>query len=218
MTTDPNEEYGEILRRVLRAEADSVVPTPDGLERIRAGVDERTQRRFGWAWFTTGWQRPAVAIGAAAAVLALGVSAPHTIDRFTSAGNRGSAGQGGHPTSAGPAPTEELSPGASQEPTDPADPTDHRPGTIGTPQPDASAGTPTCLPEGQEPPRTVRAPSPPGSIDPDGSVSSKLPPCEKPGDKPKPEPSSSATITVEPSPSDQPTATETPNPDQSGKP
>ena len=44
MTFPPDDEYGESLRRALRAEADAVVPSPDGLEIIRRRIDQRGLR------------------------------------------------------------------------------------------------------------------------------------------------------------------------------
>jgi hypothetical protein len=46
--TDSPDEYGELLRRALSAEADSVVPSPDGLEIIRARIERRGLRRLTW--------------------------------------------------------------------------------------------------------------------------------------------------------------------------
>ncbi|MFI6516349.1 hypothetical protein ACIBF1_12390 [Spirillospora sp. NPDC050679] len=89
MTTDPHDEYGEILRRALSAEAETVDPSADGLQRIRARIDERRQRRFGWEWFTANWGRPVLAVGAAVAIAGIGVSAPQTMDLIQSAGNHG---------------------------------------------------------------------------------------------------------------------------------
>ncbi|GAA0400824.1 hypothetical protein Acor_39230 [Acrocarpospora corrugata] len=39
--TIPPDEYGALLRRAMRAEADSVVPSPEGLEIIRHRIDNR---------------------------------------------------------------------------------------------------------------------------------------------------------------------------------
>jgi hypothetical protein len=50
--TDSPDEYGELLRRALSAEANSVVPSPDGLEIIRARVERRGLR--GLMWWRTG--------------------------------------------------------------------------------------------------------------------------------------------------------------------
>lgn len=68
----PEDEYEEVLRRALAAEADSVTPSPDGLERIRA----RTRGRRGWwhAWsygWSPRWTRPAMALGGALVVVAV---------------------------------------------------------------------------------------------------------------------------------------------------
>jgi Predicted solute binding protein len=58
MTEFPD-EYGEILRRAMRAEADSVVPSPDGLEIIRNRIAQRRGLR-GVFW----WRAAASAVGA----------------------------------------------------------------------------------------------------------------------------------------------------------
>ncbi|MEV0382501.1 hypothetical protein [Nonomuraea sp. NPDC050643] len=46
--TQPPDEYGDLLRRALRAEADAVVPSPEGLEIIRARIDRRGVRNLFW--------------------------------------------------------------------------------------------------------------------------------------------------------------------------
>ncbi|MFG1696388.1 hypothetical protein [Nonomuraea sp. NPDC049309] len=56
--TQPPDEYGDLLRRALRAEADAVVPSPDGLEIIRARIERRSVRRLFW------WRAGAAAAGA----------------------------------------------------------------------------------------------------------------------------------------------------------
>jgi hypothetical protein len=77
--TDPLDAYGDALRRALHAEADPVVPAPDGLERIRTRIDER-QHRFGWVWFTETWGRPAIALGAAVFIALVAISATPAIN------------------------------------------------------------------------------------------------------------------------------------------
>ena len=42
--TEPEAEYGERLRRALHAAADSVVPSGDGLERIRSRIAHKPAR------------------------------------------------------------------------------------------------------------------------------------------------------------------------------
>ncbi|MEO3868357.1 hypothetical protein ABGB18_05950 [Nonomuraea sp. B12E4] len=61
--TQPPDEYGDVLRRALRAEADTVVPSPDGLEIIRARIERRGIRNLFW------WRAGAAA---ASAVLVAG--------------------------------------------------------------------------------------------------------------------------------------------------
>lgn len=46
--TDSPDEYGELLRRALNAEANSVVPSPEGLEIIRARIEKRGLRGLVW--------------------------------------------------------------------------------------------------------------------------------------------------------------------------
>ncbi|MEU3162859.1 hypothetical protein [Streptosporangium sp. NPDC006930] len=46
--TDSPDEYGELLRRALSAEANSVVPSPDGLEIIRGRIERRGLRGLMW--------------------------------------------------------------------------------------------------------------------------------------------------------------------------
>ncbi|MGH3243063.1 MAG: hypothetical protein ACRDNL_21980, partial [Spirillospora sp.] len=110
MTTDPDDEHGEILRRALHAEAETVNPAGDGLERIRARAAGGPGRRFGLGRFglarfglgldrfTVGWARPVLAVAAAVAIAGLGVTAPQTIDRIQqSVGNNGPADDGQDP-------------------------------------------------------------------------------------------------------------------------
>ncbi|MFI6477430.1 hypothetical protein ACIBH1_05825 [Nonomuraea sp. NPDC050663] len=59
------DEHGDILRRVLRAEADQVVPSPEGLEIIRDRIARRGVRNLFW------WR--AGAAGASAVLVAASV-------------------------------------------------------------------------------------------------------------------------------------------------
>ncbi|GAA3624094.1 hypothetical protein GCM10022419_132170 [Nonomuraea rosea] len=61
--TQPPDEYGDLLRRALRAEADAVVPSPEGLQIIRARIERRGVRNLFW------WRAGAAA---ASAVLVAG--------------------------------------------------------------------------------------------------------------------------------------------------
>jgi Immunoglobulin-like domain of bacterial spore germination/Sporulation and spore germination len=63
--TDPDDRMAERLRDALTSEAAMVTPSDDGLQQIRSGIDERTQRPW--------WKHPATP--ALAAALVLGVMA-----------------------------------------------------------------------------------------------------------------------------------------------
>ncbi|MFF3668247.1 hypothetical protein [Microtetraspora malaysiensis] len=55
MTFPTDDEHGEILRRAMRAEADSVVPSPEGLDIIRHRIEERGARGLrGLFWWRVG--------------------------------------------------------------------------------------------------------------------------------------------------------------------
>ncbi|MBO2459683.1 hypothetical protein [Actinomadura violacea] len=203
MTTDPHDEHGEILRRALHAEADSVSPADDGLDLIRARIaDPRRRRwfgleRFGTAWygldrFTLNWARPALAVAAAVAIAGLGVTAPQTIDLIQqSVGNNGPSG-GGHDDHTG----DHVD--AQGHPILPGSPKASQSGSAGSESPSASA-----------------SPSP----------SSSPTPCTTPGvgDAKAPKPSDTAKkhgakASASPCPSGTPTASPTPTPTPSTPP
>ncbi|MEV4253736.1 hypothetical protein AB0J52_11275 [Spirillospora sp. NPDC049652] len=211
MTTGPHDEHGELLRRALHAEAERVIPAPDGLERIRARAAERERERrrfpsrFGWEWFTANWTRPVLAVGAAVAIAGLGVSAPETFDLIQSPmGNDGpfSKGHHGTPSEPGPGAVDSSTPAQSTSP----------PGheTSGTPHPPNSDGpvsstvSPTC------PPASGTAPVPPSHGSGKHPVPGKsgVPLCPTP----TPSPSGSPTPSAPSTPPVQPTETGTPVP------
>lgn len=68
MTQPHDDEYADILRRVLRTEAEEITPSAEGLERIRARIDERSARRL---WWQMPWVRPAMAVGGAMVLAAV---------------------------------------------------------------------------------------------------------------------------------------------------
>ncbi|MEU6999288.1 hypothetical protein [Nonomuraea sp. NPDC046570] len=68
--TQPPDEHGDILRRVLRAEADAVVPSPEGLEIIRARIERRGLRGLFW------WRAGAAAGGAVLVAAAIVMVVP----------------------------------------------------------------------------------------------------------------------------------------------
>ncbi|RKS74846.1 hypothetical protein BZB76_3368 [Actinomadura pelletieri DSM 43383] len=171
MTTHPDDEHGETLRRALHAEAETVTPVGDGLERIRARIADGHGRRFGLGRFglarygmnferlTVDWARPVLAVAAAMVIAGLGVTAPQTIDLIQqSVGSNGPAGEGRdaaegeHTSPEGdpqfPAPPSPGVSGAGAPSTSPTPTSTTSPGMsacrippAGTPTPAASPGT-----------------------------------------------------------------------------
>ncbi|TNY35043.1 hypothetical protein [Thermomonospora catenispora] len=185
MTTDPDDKYGEILRRALHAEAEKVEPAPDGLERIRAGIERRSKTRT-WdpaLWlpdrlrpFTAGWARPILAVAGVMLIVALGVSAPQTIDRITSAGDRGLP-ESRDDSVAAASGSESRQP--SGGPASPADP-DRPPGVPVSPGPTEPSGAPAnvaCAPDGG---RDIAVSSARATSTPTAPPS----PCPRPSDPP----------------------------------
>jgi hypothetical protein len=84
--TEPFDEYGERLRRVLHAEAEAVTPSPEGLELIRGKIAKKQERRFG-AWFTSPWLRPLAAVAAAVVIAGVAVSATPALKTFVQTGH-----------------------------------------------------------------------------------------------------------------------------------
>lgn len=64
MTDPSNDDFEERLRAALHAEADSVSPSADALEKIRT----RTERNRLAFWIRLPWLRPLLAVGAAVAI------------------------------------------------------------------------------------------------------------------------------------------------------
>lgn len=205
MTTDPHDEHGEILRRALNAEAETVNPANDGLERIRARIADGPSRRFGlgrfgparfglgFDRFTVNWARPVLAVAAAVAIAGLGVTAPQTIDLIQqSVGAKDTAG-GGHDSTDG----ERTEAGGDPEfpaPASPGGSSSGSPSTSQTPSASTSPGLSSCT-----------LPQPPGS--PTAAAS--------PGSEPTGEPTEPPCSTGQPS---QQTPTTTPTPPTSTTP
>lgn len=77
--TDPTEhDFEAKLRQLLKAEADQVSPSAEGLNLIR----ERTDRNYGSAWLGLPWLRPAVAVAGAVLIAAsVVISTPQVRDQ-----------------------------------------------------------------------------------------------------------------------------------------
>lgn len=161
MTQPHDDEYGDILRRVLRTEAEEITPSAEGLERIRARIEQRSARQL---WWQMPWVRPAMAVGGAmvlAAVVMVGtpgiratvISAfKPTAPQATSTPIMPPGNNHGYPTNGSPTPT--ASPtdsGASQGPGGGAcGPGNGRVTALHTPSPSASPSecTSTSPPDG----------------------------------------------------------------------
>jgi hypothetical protein len=81
--TEPFDEYGDRLSRVLHTEAEAVVPSPEGLERIRAKIDRRRER----LWYLRPWLRPLAAVCAAIVMSIITVPATAAFKNFVQTGH-----------------------------------------------------------------------------------------------------------------------------------
>jgi hypothetical protein len=220
MTTDPDDEHGEILRRALHAEAETVNPEGDGLERIRARISGGHGRRFGLGRFgparyglgvdrfTANWARPVLAVAAAMVIAGLGVTAPQTIDLIQqSVGSNGPAG-GEH----NPADGERADAGDDPRFPDPASPGSSASGVpSGTASPSTrvSPGISACrIPPADTP--TAVAPS---TADPTPAASTTPCPSQSPSQTPTTTPpTTTPTSPDNGEPTDQPTPSTTSEP------
>lgn len=191
MTIDPHDEYGERLRRVLRAEADSIVPSADGLELIRSRVEKRRLRR---AFLSVWWLKPALAAFGAVAVAGSAAVAAPLLQQV-----------------GGERPVQPVPPGAASTPTDGWD---RSTGDSGVPSTTDASADPT-----HEPSATAEEPGGPFTIvkcypageDTEKSTSPAQPSENSPEPSPSPRPSKgsscapgstpTATVTVTPTPS-----------------
>lgn len=82
--TEPFDEYGDRLRRALHAEADAVVPSPEGLDQIRTKISKRREQRL---WFALPWLRPVMAVAAALFIAVAAVSTTPAIRNFVQTGH-----------------------------------------------------------------------------------------------------------------------------------
>ncbi|GII60400.1 hypothetical protein Skr01_04850 [Sphaerisporangium krabiense] len=206
--TEAPDESGDILRRVLRAEAESVVPSADGLEIIRTRIEQRGTRGLrGVFW----WRAGASALGAVLVAATVVMLVPNLREQFTpdqhpivqveyntdppdeSSTRRPWINPSRQPVTG----TQRAVPGAT---------------TSAGPSPTAKP-TPSPTP-GSECPTAVPSPAEPGALESAGPCASPAPtggsPEEttRPGPSRKPTPSPTPTATRVPPPT--PTATTTP--------
>ncbi|MDA0564013.1 hypothetical protein LG943_06690 [Streptomonospora sp. S1-112] len=192
MTERPDDAFEDRLRAILRAEADSVDPSPEALTAIRART-QRTSRL--WALLAPSWLRPSLAVGAAALIAAsvlLGTPQvrdqilPQSLTAPTDDGGGGAerpGGDSGDDDRVESEPTDR--PSAEAPPAEGANPS-----TDGlAPEASADPATPygpaqACPPTGSS---TTAPPAPSASPGASGSSVPAPPECEEPTD-PAPEP------------------------------
>ncbi|MFE1166864.1 hypothetical protein [Nocardiopsis sp. NPDC058789] len=135
---DRNEsEFEDQLRQILRAEADEMTPSAEGLNLIR----ERTEHQRGSAWFGLPWLRPVAAVAAAVLIVASVImSSPQVREQVLDIVPAGADREGTPPEAhadgnggvAAPDPSTDSTSGTSK----PAEETDQDP--EGPPSPDSS--------------------------------------------------------------------------------
>ncbi|WP_026119306.1 hypothetical protein [Nocardiopsis ganjiahuensis] len=138
---DRNElEFEDQLRRILRAEADEVSPSAEGLNLIR----ERTEHQRGSAWFGLPWLRPVTAVAAAVLIVASVImSSPQVRDQVLEIVPAGADREGSPPEAhdegdsnvAAPEPTKDSADGTSKPEEEPG----HDPEDSPRPEDDPSA-------------------------------------------------------------------------------
>ncbi|GAA3426902.1 hypothetical protein ACWDTT_22210 [Streptosporangium sandarakinum] len=215
MTESPD-EYGELLRRALNAEANSVVPSPDGLEIIRARIERRGLRGLrGLVWWRAGASVAGAVLVAATVVMMVPQLREQVIQEvysgevnFTqstapdmSATSRPPANNDNRVpvvprTSSAPPPPEPTERSKSTAPSVKATPT---PKTTPTPKPTPSDGCPTA-PADDTAPGDVSEEcpaTPTAEPEPTGQPESPCPPsgCPQPDEQP-PTPSEGAPTPV----------------------
>ncbi|GII27131.1 hypothetical protein [Planotetraspora mira] len=194
--TFPDDDFEELLRASMRAEADSIVPSPEGLNIIRGRIEKRGLR--GTFWWRAG-------VSVAGAVLVAGTVVMLVPDLRTQvsqstgisvAGADGSelpdTSSTGRPP-AGTVPTPVISP--SGTPHSQVTPTpSHKPTTSMRPSP---------------PKATVCATHPPGKIPPSPSCPPEKETPSPPVPTPTPTPTPTPSVTPTPTPTPTPTETAT---------
>ncbi|ETK35909.1 hypothetical protein [Microbispora sp. ATCC PTA-5024] len=218
MTFPPDDEYGDLLRRALRAEADSVVPSPEGLEIIRTRIENRGLRGLrNVMWWRVG-ASVAGAVLVAGTVVMLVPDLRTQVAESTGISQVGADGNQQPDTSSiqrppAPGATHQIvvpTTGATHGTQHPTPPPTHRAGASPKPTPSRSDPCATPAPSaGVVEPETTNGPScapaqtPPPSSQPPTSTAT---------------PSAPASATVTPTPSPSPTASDSVAPDAASTP
>jgi len=189
MTFTSDDEYGDVLRRAMRAEADSIVPSPDGLDIIRGRIERRGIR--GLLWWRVGAAAAGAVLVAGTVVMVVPELRNSVIQQVTTepVGNGTSSGGDASGTSRPAPPIKITTAGPSQ----------------------AVSGGPRVVPTAGG----TQLPSPKGSPDPtkDPCATPSVVEPQGPGDDPCPP---SATPGGQPSSPPQQTPSESPSPTPSG--
>lgn len=167
MTEPPHDPIEERLRAILRAEADSVDPSPEALNAIRS----RTQRTS-WATglLNASWLRPSLAVGAAALIVgSVLLGTPQVRDQIlpqslTTPASESGTGPRDDPSGDGAPSQAPSTPGPAELPSEGAVP------PPGSPSPGPTEGDSTPL--GTDDPCAAGSPAPPAprpSASPDGT-------------------------------------------------
>ncbi|MFG1873663.1 hypothetical protein ACGFIV_02350 [Sphaerisporangium sp. NPDC049003] len=209
MTESPD-EYGEVLRRVLRAEADSVVPSAEGLQIIRTRIDQRGLRGVFW------WRAAASACGAVLVAATVVMVVPPLREHITT-------DQRITPVQYDTSPPDESSTrrpgngvqppvGGTERPAQASPTIASTPITTPTPTPTTAPGNDcaTTVPSDAVP--SAEAPEPEPC--PSGTGDSQPEQTTKPGPTPTPTPMPTKTTKPTVKPSRTPTADPTPDPCQ----
>ncbi|MEV0620844.1 hypothetical protein AB0I81_46490 [Nonomuraea sp. NPDC050404] len=179
--TQPPDEYGDLLRRALRTEADAVVPSPEGLEIIRARIERRGVRNLFW------WRAGAAAVSAVLVAGAIVMAVPELRSQVIDQAPVAPAGNE-----------------SSELPSNSSTTRSHQPPSR-EPEPQPLHSQPVLLPDSPEPssPRATRKaestskPSPSPSPSPTECDSSLSETAEPPADCPSGSPTPTPTPTME---------------------
>ncbi|MBO3750322.1 hypothetical protein J5X84_29935 [Streptosporangiaceae bacterium NEAU-GS5] len=206
MTFTSDDEYGGLLRRALRAEADSIVPSPEGLDIIRGRIERRGIR--GLLWWRIGAAAAGAVLVAGTVVMVVPELRKSVIDQVTTVPADNGTSIGDASGTSRPAPPIKITTaGPSQTPTGDAPRVVPTAGGTQRPSPKSSPVDPTkdpCATPTVVEPQDDGDDSCPPTATPSGRPSS--PPAQTPSVSPSPSPSgcgdSCASPTVTPSPSD----------------
>ena len=188
-------EFEDRLRQILRAEADEVTPSAEGLNLIR----ERTERQRGSAWFGLPWLRPATAVAAAVLIVASVImSSPQVRDQVLEIvpagadreGTPPEAQQGDGDSVAAPEPTTDSATGTSKPEKTPGQDTEGQTGPDDDPSAAEDEGlesTSSCSPRDDVSPTTTDGTRDDGKKD-DDRDSRDCDPSDEPTDQPTDEP------------------------------